>query len=501
MKNNAVSLVKIEDLIREIIVESGIPFYRIESHIDTQDNNGTVSSIPVIRIISFFEDSVNKVSGVLAGEFDMTPLELAEDKSIFAQSFSSHQAHFTVALKANRLQLAEYKKWSSTQFEVRICSMLQDAWAGLASQLSVNGNSTFPGDVRRDMFRVGMLLETADKELLKINNKLNPGGDAVSQPVFTPVAAQAATVASVAPQPAAQQNGIRMESMDMSVDSFSSLAFSINNVEQTTNGSDGRFLDLLTSNNSNTTANKAPVQPEPVAEVPQYVEPEPVNLWAAEPPAIPEINPAPQAAAAPSEGMALNIDNIETFNMNVNGMIERTTEIIREGSGSDRNSFENEEREKAPVVYDENAQMTDASLKEYVQTSKLLKEIDQMIADRAGAKVNDDIDIEGDVERLKFLKVFNLKQLQEKLSDNKTDIVAFAEKWIGKDNGGSFDSGISLFYLEYLLVGKKNDPAFAVEYVLKFISDNDYSARYIIPTYNSIKQTETAPNFSHLTLK
>jgi hypothetical protein len=78
--------------------------------------------------------------------------------------------------------------------------------------------------------------------------------------------------------------------------------------------------------------------------------------------------------------------------------------------------------------------------------------------------------------------------------------VAFAEKWIGKDNGGSFDSGISLFYLEYLLVGKKNDPAFAVEYVVKFISDNDYSARYIIPTYNSIHNTE-APNFSHLTLK
>ena len=134
--------------------------------------------------------------------------------------------------------------------------------------------------------------------------------------------------------------------------------------------------------------------------------------------------------------------------------------------------------------------------------SKLLKEIDMRMAERAGAKINSEIDIEGDVERLRFLKVFTLKQLHDRLSDNKNDIVAFAEKWIGKDNGGSFDSGISLFYLEYLLVGKKNDPAFAIEYVVKFISDNDYSARYIIPTYNSIRNSsDVSNNFSHLTLK
>jgi hypothetical protein len=114
--------------------------------------------------------------------------------------------------------------------------------------------------------------------------------------------------------------------------------------------------------------------------------------------------------------------------------------------------------------------------------------------------LNNDVDVEGDVERLRFLKVYSLKQLHERITDNKNDIIAFAEKWIGKDNGGSFDSGICLFYLEYLLVGKRNDPAFAVEYVLKFISDNDYSARFIIPTYNAISKADQ-PIASHLTLR
>jgi hypothetical protein len=101
---------------------------------------------------------------------------------------------------------------------------------------------------------------------------------------------------------------------------------------------------------------------------------------------------------------------------------------------------------------------------------------------------------------LNFLNVHTLKQLDELLATNGNDIIAFADKWIGKNNGGTFDSGITLFYLEYFLVGKRNDPAFAVEYVTKFISDNDYSARYIIPTYNSVKNGE-ARNFSEASLQ
>ena len=214
---------------------------------------------------------------------------------------------------------------------------------------------------------------------------------------------------------------------------------------------------------------------------------------------------AHKANTSSENGVDLNIENVHNFNMNVNGVYER--EIIREPikdmeEENKITAFFEDTPAKAnkPEVFDENAPMTDASLKEYVQKSKLVKEVDAKIAERAGAKINAEIDIEGDVERLRFLKVFTLKQLQDRITDNKNDIVAFAEKWIGKDNGGSFDSGICLFYLEYLLVGKKNDPAFSIEYVVKFISDNDYSARYIIPTYNSIRNTE-APNFSHLTLK
>jgi hypothetical protein len=236
-----------------------------------------------------------------------------------------------------------------------------------------------------------------------------------------------------------------------------------------------------------------------VAPTPEVV---PTPTPVAETPATTEAN-TPQ----PAEGVALNIDKIETFNMNVSGMIERTTETVRETptavAADIKATTPTYHADRNEPIVDENTQMNEATLKEFVRTSPLIKDADLQIAERAGAKINDDIDIEGDVDRLRFLKVFTLKQLQDRLSDNKDEVIAFAEKWIGKDNGGSFDSGICLFYLEYLLVGKKNDPAFAVEYVLKFISDNDYSARYIIPTYNSVRQAngEVTNNFAHLTMK
>jgi hypothetical protein len=227
-----------------------------------------------------------------------------------------------------------------------------------------------------------------------------------------------------------------------------------------------------------------PVIPELPKQAPQVIAPVVEKI----------VPPAPQPPVIPfAEG-------IGAINVNSNGIIQKVTELPKDTNIDKTVPLYNDQPKPKAIQFDENAHMTDITLREFVMNSKLVKEVDQKIAERAGAKINSDIDIEGDVERLRFLKVFTLKQLQDRITDNKEDIVAFAEKWIGKDNGGSFDSGICLFYLEYLLVGKRNDPAFAVEYVVKFISDNDYSARYIIPTYNSIHNTE-APNFSHLTLR
>lgn len=505
---------------KQVVAYNNVPCYRIDSIWESQTTNtGSKISVPVVRVVGFFDDAITQIAHLLHNELELATIT---DNTASDDGFVTSAQVFEAGLRPNRLDLPEYRYLGPHKFELRISSILQDVYNSMHKDLS-NGSASIPNTIKRDFYRIGALLEMADIEFVKIRNKVSNGTTVgTTTPAFAPLTnipsvartshtetpalapqpALAATVSTPLPTVTPNDKGLNViESMDMNVDSFNSLAVSIGSIDAKQGAADDTLLDILTTPHHAPVAAPAPVAPPaPVAAAPTpEVAPAPAPV--ADTPATTTANTPP-----PAEGVALNIDKIETFNMNVSGMIERTTEIIREtgtGAGDNKVAAAVDTHDKAEPIVDENTQMNEATLKEFVRTSALIKDTDLQIAERAGAKINEEVDIEGDVDRLRFLKVFTLKQLQDKLSDNKDEVIAFAEKWIGKDNGGSFDSGICLFYLEYLLVGKKNDPAFAVEYVLKFISDNDYSARYIIPTYNSVRQAngEVTSNFAHLTLK
>ena len=658
-RNNSFAI-KIEDLVREIVIQNEIPYYRIESGVDLSAAEGAEEGyMPVIRVITYFEDTVNKISHILHDEFNVDIERSVDKKKIRIETFAYKNINYTATLNTERQQQTEYKRSGNKKFEIQICSMLQDAWSGIEKELGYD-DVALPDEAKRDFYRVGALLEMADIEFLKIRTEHSrriagktetPVVQVQEVPVVRPTEAanpadtftghlqavvkETPVVVQEMPSPVIQEPQIILQpaagiahqvesplipqeiaipEVKLEIPQSAPVIASVPEVKmeipQVTHIPEVKVPEIKV---------EMPQTSPVVTQIPEVKLPEiKVDMPQASPVVVPEVKlaetvrvaaeshmprainigvpqpiaqPRPQvptgivpkpAVVPPAETIAngiaasanINIENLKELansinqpeskiivdipapppvakqepqpaviipipapaaevlraapspevelpsvekavadpqspvaavvsNLNVNGsgMIEKATEVIRETTVEKTIPIHAETARQAKVAQvDENAQMTDATLREYVMTSKVLKEIDQMIADRAGAKINSDIDIEGDVERLRFLKVYSLKQLHERLMDNKNDIVAFAEKWIGKDNGGSFDSGISLFYLEYLLVGKKNDPAFAVEYVVKFISDNDYSARYIIPTYNSIHNTE-APNFSHLTLK
>ena len=539
---NSAFMMKMEELVKEIVIQNNIPYYRIESRMEHQHSaSGENIYMPVIRVVTYFEDSVSKISEVVSGEFDVQNERSKDKKKVRMDSFSYKHVQLSAALKPARQELIEYRRSGSKRFEIHVCSMLQDAWAGIEKELGYD-NATFPDDMKRDFYRVGALLEMADLEFLKIRSQLNakygwvePAQNEESfieeaplqAPVMqAPVQPQPAPVAPVSevplqtaqfvPQPAPMPQQVApVAEMSQPAPVAQMPVSEVTPVMQAPVPQPVPVVAIPVVQSSVSQpvpvvempqpAPVAPAPPQPVMQpvapvyntneyVPQPVAqqipqvqmpaPQPVAQYIPQPAPQPAPAPVPQPVAQPVQQPVQNAAPAQPMPQEVNEV-----------------PFYNREPEPAPApVNDENSQMTDATLKQYIATSKIIKEIDSEIARRAGATLNGDIDVEGDVERLKYLKVYSLKQLHERVVDNKNDIIAFAEKWIGKDNGGSFDSGICLFYLEYLLVGKKNDPAFAVEYVLKFISDNDYSARFIIPTYNSISKNDK-PIASHLTLK
>ena len=682
--------VKIENLVREIIIQNDILCYRIESGIEHMTDAGAEENLPVIRIITYFEDTVNKISHILHDEFMVDIEKSVDKKKIRVETFAYKNINYTAQLTHSRRGQTEYKRSADKKFEIQICSMLQDAWSGIEKELGYDSASV-PDEAKRDLYRVGALLEMADIEFLKIRteysrkktDKLNEASapqpakaapataiepvaennattfaehlqavakevvkeapvvpapvveqpvyipppvvaqpvytpppvvqtpiveqpvytppPVVAQPVYTPPPVVRAPIVEqpvynpppvveqpvFAPPPVVQAPIVEQPvytpppvvqapvieqplytpppvvaqpvytpppvvelpvyipppvvqqpihtpppvAQTVAQDPVSAPPVQpiaaqpiataapqglapkatviprpepVAHVISTGGSTVEQLKELAQSINNNEVKNIVTEIPQPVAEQPKpvMVTPPPVVVETPKPAPAPEVI-QPEAVIIPANPVTPVIEMIQPniISVNGNGIIENVSEPMSEQAPEKAIPlFSEQPKVVKPVQVDDSLQMTDATLREFVGSSKLVKEVDQKIAERAGAKINLEIDIEGDVERLRFLKVYTLKQLQDRISDNKDDIVAFAEKWIGKDNGGSFDSGICLFYLEYLLVGKRNDPAFAVDYVVKFISDNDYSARYIIPTYNSIHNTE-APNFSHLTLR
>ena len=611
IESNSAFMVKMEDLVKEIIIQNNIPYYRIESRMDHHAGQEGNSYMPVVRVITYFEDSVSKISEIICSEFDVVNERSKDKKKIRLDSFSYKHVQFMASLKSARQELIEYRRSGNQKFEIQVCSMLQDAWAGIERELGYD-NATFPDEMKRDFYRVGALLEMADLEFLKIRSQLSsrygwveqdldmrvddtdddeeettvPAAQFIPQPIApTPapkpepqpvqqvinnyipevVAAPQQPQPQYIPQPQIPvQQAAPMQPVYVPVQVQPVPVQQPMNIPQVqyvqpqaqqympqpaTVPQQPMYQQAPVMMQASEAYIQQPVQPAPVQPAPvqqayvpqpapvvipvqniamQVVEeikavplPEPVNNI------VNNVAPQPVYTNGATEQKVPEVVNVMPLNIPVTPVVEtvnhhvpppfidfsaKAAESLQQAAShpapaatpAEDESIPFYEREAKPVVksnvLDENAQMTDATLKQYVANSKLVKEVDSEVARRAGASLNSEVDIEGDVERLKYLKVYSLKQLHERISDNKNDIIAFAEKWIGKDNGGSFDSGICLFYLEYLLVGKKNDPAFAVEYVLKFISDNDYSARFIIPTYNSISKPDQ-PIASHLTLK
>lgn len=109
-----------------------------------------------------------------------------------------------------------------------------------------------------------------------------------------------------------------------------------------------------------------------------------------------------------------------------------------------------------------------ASLTSFIESSSLIKTLDDEIAKIIGAKIRDEIDIDEHLKRLQYIGLETIAQISTILKESSSDISKFAKSWLAVYNpcavGGFFKKGISLFYLSLYLVGK----VFSDELILEF---------------------------------
>lgn len=178
---------KLDDLIRELLHDAGVAFHSVshrckeKNSLDNKLNKQGVSygqlsdvtDICGLRVITYFEDDVEKVSKIIEKEFEIDSARSSDKaESLDPDRFGYLSVHYVVSNGEGRSRLTEYKRFDGIKAEIQVRSILQHAWAEIEHDLGYKSRDGIPRTVRRRFSRLAGLLELADQEFRTIREEL-----------------------------------------------------------------------------------------------------------------------------------------------------------------------------------------------------------------------------------------------------------------------------------------------------------------------------------------
>lgn len=149
----------------------------LEKKIDTKAGKYSIiddiTDVVGCRIISYFEDDVEKIVTIIKKEFDIDEENSINKKSMLeSDKFGYLSYHLICKISERRLLLPEYKKYKDIKFEIQIRSILQHAWAEIEHDIGYKSSLGIPKELRRKFSRIAGLLETADENFCEIKKAI-----------------------------------------------------------------------------------------------------------------------------------------------------------------------------------------------------------------------------------------------------------------------------------------------------------------------------------------
>lgn len=133
-----------------------------------------ITDITGIRIITFFENDIEKISEVIRSEFviDEEKSQNKKDK-LSTNEFGYLSLQLVVSFTDARLSLSEYEDFKGIQFEIQIRSILQHAWAEIEHKIGkYKSIDEIPSGIDRKFSRIAGLLEIADEHFIEVRDEL-----------------------------------------------------------------------------------------------------------------------------------------------------------------------------------------------------------------------------------------------------------------------------------------------------------------------------------------
>ena len=179
---------EVERILREVIGQSDVPVQSITSRVKEANSLeektrsacgrygclSDITDIAGVRIVTYFEEDVDRVASVIWKEFDVDWANSANKSDLLdADRFGYRSRHFVVQLADDRLRLSECSRYRGLKGEVQVRSVLQHAWAEIEHDLGYKTKNAVPSILRRRFARLAGLLELADTEFDHIRRELH----------------------------------------------------------------------------------------------------------------------------------------------------------------------------------------------------------------------------------------------------------------------------------------------------------------------------------------
>lgn len=177
---------KIENLIVHILKHHKIKVHNISSRVKERDSLrnklqnkiknykelSDITDLIGIRIITFFEEDVDRVAKIIEEEFEIDIDNSIDKREKEYDRFGYSSIHYIIKLSKERKDLPEYLEIGGLKVELQIRSILQHAWAEIEHDIGYKNKDAIPNNVKRNFSRVSALLETADLEFNKLNKSI-----------------------------------------------------------------------------------------------------------------------------------------------------------------------------------------------------------------------------------------------------------------------------------------------------------------------------------------
>lgn len=132
-----------------------------------------VTDIVGIRVITHFEDDVDRIGALIEHEFEIDRERSIDKRRLLdPDRFGYLSLHYICSLTETRLRLPEFNRFKEMTCEVQIRSILQHAWAEIEHDLGYKAGATVPAPIRRRFSRLAGLLEIADTEFTHLRDEL-----------------------------------------------------------------------------------------------------------------------------------------------------------------------------------------------------------------------------------------------------------------------------------------------------------------------------------------